>query len=213
MQYIFCALLGYLLGSVNPAYLFSKRKGVDIRTKGSGNAGASNALILFGKTFGVICALLDIGKTYLALLLADILFPECTHAFVVTGIFCILGHIFPFYMKFRGGKGLACLGGMILYFNRYLFFVLLALELVLVLITDYICIVPVTASLLFPVMYAVMTRDFRAASLLITVPCVMITKHLENFDRIRNGTEMRFSYLWHPQEEIERLRENRSDDE
>ena len=62
MEYIHCAVMGYLIGTINPSYIIAKIKGFDIRKKGSGNAGASNALILFGKIMGVICALLDIAK-------------------------------------------------------------------------------------------------------------------------------------------------------
>ena len=99
-------MIGYFIGAVNPSYIIAKIRGFDIRDKGSHNAGASNAVILLGKTIGVLCALLDIAKTVFAIWLAQKLMPEFTWGYAVTGVACALGHIFPFYMKFKGGKGL-----------------------------------------------------------------------------------------------------------
>ena len=78
---------------------------------------------------------------------------------MVTAVSCILGHIFPFYMKFRGGKGLACLGGAILAYNWRLFTVMLVAELLLALLTNYICFVPITASIAFPLIYRHLEHD------------------------------------------------------
>lgn len=111
MNTVVCFLLGYFVGTINPSYFLGRIKGVDIRKKGSGNAGGSNALILFGKTAGVLCSLFDIFKAFLMIRLTEHLFPDFPLAFPLTACAVILGHIFPFYMKFRGGKGLACLGG------------------------------------------------------------------------------------------------------
>ncbi len=213
MTFVYCILLGYLIGSVNPAYLLARLRGFDIRKKGSGNAGASNALILFGKLWGILCALLDIAKAYLAILLTEVLFPDFAHALSVTAVACVLGHIFPFYMRFRGGKGLACLGGIILYFDWRVALLMLALEIGLALLVDYICIVPTTASVAFPIVYAAMTRDLWGALILAVLPAVLLVKHLENFRRIRQGTEMHLSYLWRPEREMERIKENLDDPE
>ena len=76
MEYVYCTLIGYLIGCFNPSFLLGRIKGVDIKKKGSGNAGASNALILFGKLSGIICALLDILKAYLAIKLTEALFEN-----------------------------------------------------------------------------------------------------------------------------------------
>ena len=120
MKYLLCVLISYLIGTVNPAYLFGKRKGVDIKNEGSKNAGASNAVILLGKAIGIICALLDIGKACFAIHFCRRLFPTLANVFAISGTACILGHIFPFYMKFKGGKGLACLGGVVLMYDSWL---------------------------------------------------------------------------------------------
>ena len=211
MAIVISALFGYLIGGINPAYLIAKYKGFDIRKRGSGNAGASNAVITMGKKVGAISAILDIFKAYLAVTIAGVLFPNVSLAKVVMGISCILGHIFPIYMKFRGGKGLASLGGVILAFHPIVFVILLSVELIIVLIVDYICIVPITASVAFPFIYMSMTKDSIGAILYGLLAIVIFSKHIENLKRIRSGTEAHFSFLWRRKKEIERLGGNPDD--
>lgn len=206
MEFIYCGLIGYLIGTVNPSYLMAKKRGFDIRTKGSGNAGASNALILFGKAIGVVCALLDIAKAYLAVYLTRRLFPDFEYAFAVTSASCIMGHVFPWYMKFKGGKGLACLGGVILFFDPVVFLIMLSVAVVIALIADYICVVPVAAAITFPIIYGCMEADFVGACILAVVAVAIVIKHIENFRRIANGTEIHLSYLWKPKAEVDRLK-------
>lgn len=205
MHIFLCAVIGYLIGGINPAYLIAKYKGFDIRKRGSGNAGASNAVITMGKKVGVISAVLDIVKAYLAVFFAGLLVPSIPLAKVVAGISCIIGHIFPIFMRFRGGKGLASLGGVILAFHPLVFLILLTVELVIVLIVDYICIVPITASVAFPIIYMSMTKDKIGAILYGLLAIVIFYKHIENLKRIRSGTEAHFSFLWRRKKEIERL--------
>lgn len=208
MEYLICVLIGYLIGTFNPSYIYGKLKGVDIRKRGSGNAGASNALILFGKAVGFLFALLDIAKPCIAMFICRALFPENVYVFAVTCAFCIIGHMFPFYMKFRGGKGLACLGGTILCFSPAVFAVMLASEIIVVLCVDYLCFVPITASIAFPIVHYFMTGNLIATLILLAVGLVMIFKHFENLRRIRAGREVHFSYLWKKDSELERVNKN-----
>ena len=205
--YLICILMGYLVGTVNPSYIISKIKGFDIRKRGSGNAGASNAVLVLGRFIGVACALLDILKATFVIWLAKLLFPSLTHTFAVTGIACIVGHIFPFYMRFRGGKGLACLGGTVLAFDWRVFLIMLASEILVAILTNYICFVPVTAGLVFPIVYGVMTHDVIGAVILLLGGLLITWKHKENFKRIRQGAEVHLSYLWNKNKEIERVQE------
>lgn len=204
MKYVLCILIGYLIGAINPSYIIAKIRGFDIREKGSKNAGASNALILFGKVLGVACALFDIAKATFAIWLCGKLFPELTYSFAVTGVACILGHVFPVYMKFRGGKGLACLGGMILAFDWRVFLIMLAAEIVVAIVTDYICFVPLTASALFPIVYGIMCRDVWGALIIALIFPLMLYKHKENLKRIKQKTEMPFSFLWNKEKALEK---------
>lgn len=204
---IICIALGYFVGGLNPAYLLARLKGFDIRERGSGNAGASNAIITMGKLAGVLIAFFDIAKAYYVVKLSRFLFPELTYAAEITGVAVMLGHIFPVMMGFRGGKGLACLGGVVLSFDKKIFLVMLLIELVLALILDYICVVPITASTAFPFVYYSITGSLVGALLYASAAPVFLYKHLENLKRIRMGTELHFSYLWNKEKEIQRVME------
>ena len=213
MSYLFCISVGYLVGMINPSYILGRWHGVDVRCEGSGNAGASNALILFGKLRGFVCAVFDIAKAVLVVRFTGGIFPGLTYVFPVTAAACILGHIFPFYLKFKGGKGLACLGGVILAFDWRVFFILLLFEAVVVFSTQYLCFVSMTASLAFSAIYGVMRQDLLGALILFCVAVIICFKHRENVDRIRQGTELRLRYLWNRDGEEERLKANLLDEQ
>jgi len=206
MDFLYCILIGYFIGTVNPSYIIAKIHGFDIREKGSRNAGASNAVILLGKTVGIFCALFDIAKTFFAIWLSQKLMPDFALAFSITAVACSLGHIFTFYMKFKGGKGLACLGGMILAFDWRVFLIMFAIEIVVVLVSDYLCIVPLTASVAFPIVYGIMEKNLWGVLMLFVITAVIFYKHKHNLQRIKNGTEIHFSFLWNKDKEIERLK-------
>ncbi|MCQ2469031.1 MAG: glycerol-3-phosphate acyltransferase [Ruminococcus sp.] len=208
MQTLLCSLMGYLVGNINPAYIIAKIKGFDIRKKGTGNAGASNAVIIMGKKAGAVVAIFDIFKAAVAVSVAAMLFPKLRFAKALTGGACILGHIFPFLMNFHGGKGLACLGGVILAYEPCFFLILLCCELILSLTFDYICIVPISGSMIFTSYYAFTTGDIAGTCVLSAVALVMLYKHIENIKRIQNGTEAHISFLWKKDQEIERIKRN-----
>ena len=200
-----CILMGYLIGSINLSYLLSRRKGYDIREHGSGNAGASNVVITMGKKVGAFVALVDIFKAFLVVRLAIALYPEFPYAGVIAATSVILGHIFPFYMGFRGGKGLATLGGSILALDYRLFLILLLFALFIAFVTDYICFAPITCSVAFPVIYSIIRQDYRYGLILGISAIFIIYRHLGNLKRIRSGKELRFSFLWNRKAEAERF--------
>ena len=107
MSYVLTFLFAYLLGCSNMALYLSKLKKIDLRSGGSKNLGASNATILMGVKAGALVALHDVGKAALAVLLANIVYPDVANIGAVAGVAAVLGHIFPAPMKFRGGKGFA----------------------------------------------------------------------------------------------------------
>lgn len=212
MKLLLMIFIGYLIGSMNPAYLISRARGFDIRERGSKNAGASNALIVMGKKAGLVTALLDIFKAFLVVKMAQQWFPVIPYAGVVAGVSCVFGHVFPPLMHFHGGKGLACLGGLILAFDYRLFLVMFVLELILVLIVDYICVVPISASIAFTLIYKVLTGDSHGSVALGIMALLIFYKHIENIKRIRCGAEAHFSFLWKRNQEVERLRDTVEDD-
>lgn len=213
MQVVLCAAMGYLIGSINPSYILGRIKGVDIRKHGSGNAGATNATMIMGKAVGLLCALLDIFKAFAAYKLAVRLFPLLVYAGVLAGSACVIGHIFPVWMGFSGGKGLACIGGMILAHNWRLFLTLLAAEIVLVLLLRYICAMALSVSIIFPMTYVWSTGDLIGMAILLLLVPVVVYKHLPNLRRIKEGKEARISWLWNPEAEERRLEKEFTDQE
>lgn len=118
---VLCLLIGYGLGSISTSYLYGKARGIDVRERGSGNAGTTNTLRVMGRKAGAIVLAGDMLKTFFAILLTWLIFhwffPDMDYLLrIYTGAGVILGHDYPFYMKFKGGKGIACSGAMILSF-------------------------------------------------------------------------------------------------
>ena len=117
MKYLIVIAFGYLLGCSSMAFYLAKLKKADLKNNGSGNLGASNATVLLGWKAGILVAVHDVGKSLLAVLLAQWLFADVPHIGAVAGIASVLGHIFPFYLKFKGGKGFASYLGMTMALN------------------------------------------------------------------------------------------------
>ena len=164
--------------------------------------------MLMGKKIGAFSAVFDIFKAFFAVTLARQLFPACAIAREVAAVACILGHIFPLFMHFKGGKGLACIGGSIMAYNLKFFLLLLTIEIVLALVTDYICVIPLTVAVAVPLLYARHCESVLALFLLTVTALVVIFKHMENIRRILEGREARISFLWNRDEEVARLKEN-----
>lgn len=190
MGYGIAVIMGYLMGSSNMAYWLSKIKKVDIRANGTGNLGASNATVLLGWGAGVMVAVHDIGKAFLAVILAKLLFPELEYAGVAAGVACVLGHIFPFYLKFKGGKGLASLVGVIAALDWRVALGAVLLLVAVTLITDFIALGTISVSLAAPVGMWLTTQNWMLPLILGIATVVMIFKHLDNIQRIRNKTEI-----------------------
>ena len=210
MNVMLCAGMGYLLGMINPAYIFGRFHGLDVRKVGSKNAGATNATMIMGKKTGFLCMLIDVFKAFTAYKAAVRLFPMLTFAGILAGVACILGHIFPAWMHFSGGKGLACMLGMMLAHNWKVFITLLIAEILLVLALGYICMMALTLSMLFPAVYVIGTGDIIGCCVLALLIPVVVYKHMPNIRRIFKGKEMRISWLWNAEAEEARIEKNYS---
>lgn len=190
MQYILVIVMGYLLGCSSMAYYIGKMKKKDIRTAGSGNLGASNATVLFGWGAGVAVALHDIGKAVIVVLLAKWLFPEAEYAGAAAGVACVLGHIFPFYLGFKGGKGLASYFGMTLALNWKLALIVAAVIVAATLITDFISVGALSSIMVVPVYMGFATHNLILVAILCVATLVMFVKHWENILRIARHEEI-----------------------
>ena len=187
------ALIGYLLGGLSPAALIAALKKKELRASGTRNLGATNVTISLGFRYGVVVMALDIVKAYLSVKLAKAIFPQAPLAGVLAGCGAVVGHIFPVYMKFKGGKGLASLGGLILALDPVSFLILLAIALTAIAITNYAVSATFTAASLTPLVLALRLNSFAAFFILLIVGGLIIFKHLENLERIKNGSEKKLT--------------------
>ena len=190
MEYLVTIVAAYLMGCSNLALYISKIKKVDIRTGGSGNLGASNATAMLGWRAGVAVALHDIGKSALAVILAEILFPNAAFIGAVAGISSVLGHIFPFYLKFKGGKGFASYFGMTLALNWKLALVIAVLVFLATVLTDYIVVGTTLTIVSVPAYLGFAQQSLLLALILCVGTVVILYKHRMNYVRICRGTEI-----------------------
>ncbi|MDD6678925.1 MAG: glycerol-3-phosphate acyltransferase [Firmicutes bacterium] len=192
MIYVLTGILSYLVGCSNMAlYLFRLRK-VDARAGGSGNLGASNTVILLGWWAGILVAVHDIGKAALCVWAARTLLPEVPYLGAVAGICAVLGHVFPFYLRFHGGKGFASYLGMTLALNWKLALVVLAVIVAVTLLTDYIVAGTTATITIVPIWMGIVHRSLLLAAILLVGTAVIAYVHRMNYVRIFRGTEIGF---------------------
>ena len=189
MKFTLIILIGYLLGCSNMAWYLGKRANANLRGGGSGNLGASNVVVLLGWKAGVLTAVHDVGKALIAVRLAQWLLPDQDLAWAAAGVACVLGHIYPFWLKFRGGKGFASFWGMTLALNWKLALVLLAAVIIVTVITDYVVCGTLTTIISVPI-YMGFSRGLTLALIICIATIVIIWKHRENYPRMLNGTEL-----------------------
>ena len=188
-QIILSILLGYLLGSLSPSALLSKLKNENLRKQGTRNLGATNTMLILGKGYGAFVMFFDIAKAYAAVRLAQKLFPLLAYGGLIAGCAAVVGHIFPFYMKFKGGKGLAAYGGMILGVDPLLFCLLLVIAVAAIFVTNYSLAMPMSATILFPILYAIRTRDAVAIVIVTVISILIICKHIPNIAEAIRGED------------------------
>ncbi len=205
---VICIAVGYVLGMFQTGYIYGKLHNVDIRQHGSGNAGATNTLRTLGWKAGLITFAGDLGKAMLAMLLAWLLFREKYSDGVkllemYAGFGAVLGHNFPFYMKFKGGKGIACTAGFILAFYPPMAPLCLLLFIVVVAVTRYVSLGSILVMICFWVQLILFGQlghlGVNAGLLLETYivgalfSVMGIWRHRENIKRLIAGEENKFS--------------------
>ena len=191
MELFLCSCIGYGLGCLNPSYLFSKLKDKDLREHGTGNLGATNAFLYLGKKVGIFIMIFDILKAVLAVKICKFLFPRFALTGIVAGFMSMIGHVFPFYLNFKGGKGLACFGGFVLATDWKVFLFLLALGIVLAIIFDYACAVPFSAATFYPFIHLYKIHSLKSFFVMVLCSLVVFYKHTDNIRRIKDGTEQK----------------------
>lgn len=211
MERIICLAIGYLFGLFQTAYLYGKLHGIDIRNYGSGNAGTTNTLRTLGTKAGMIVLFGDIMKCILAVVLTNLLFrdtyPDLIYLLkIYAAAGAILGHNFPFYLRFKGGKGIAATAGMILSFHPYLIPMGVILFFGIFFTTHYVSLGSLTVYAGFLIELIVLGQMgvfgmSQGALIEMYVVAVFLTvmayyKHKDNIKRLLSGTE-RKTYLTH----------------
>ena len=189
MKIIACILIGYLLGSLSPAALISKLKHRNLRENGTGNLGATNTMLVFGKSFGVLVMLFDIIKSFTAIKIAGWIIPETPWVAMAAGLFAVLGHCFPFYLKFKGGKGLAAFGGMILAYKPLLFVFLLTTGVILLLVVNYGVVMPYYVAVVFSGYVAITSESMPVIFLCCVTSVFIMVIHLGNIKKAKKGQD------------------------
>lgn len=189
MNVLLSLISGYLLGCLSPAALFGKLKKVDLRKTGTKNLGASNVTIVLGRGFGAVVMAFDIFKAYFAAKLAKWLFPQLALAGFLAGLGAVLGHIFPFYMNFHGGKGLAAFGGYVAFYSPWLLLFYLTVGVGLMLLVNYSVFLPIFAAVTLPMVVLAQTGDVGICLVSAVTGIVVVWAHWENIGKIRRGEE------------------------
>ncbi|MBR2527522.1 MAG: glycerol-3-phosphate 1-O-acyltransferase PlsY [Blautia sp.] len=211
MERFICLIIGYAFGLFQTSYIIGKAHHIDIREVGSGNAGSTNTLRTFGTKAGLLTLLLDMLKCLLAVGTVHFLFQKSGHDIlpllkIYASAGCILGHNYPFYLNFRGGKGIAASCGMILALDWRLFFTVMPLFFLIFFTTHY-----VSLASLISYAFAFLVLTFFGALgwygmnlahtiemdvVMLCLVLLAVFKHRENIRRLMTGTE-RKTYLGH----------------
>lgn len=190
MEMLSSLLIGYGLGSISPAAAVAKLKDTDLRAQGTKNMGGSNTMLVIGRGWGILVMLLDILKGFFSTRIARWLFPQAAAAQLVAGLGAVLGHVFPCTMRFRGGKGLAAFGGLVLAYDPAIFLILLTVGLVLMFLTNASVAMPLSAGTLFPILVALKTGDLWQFGISAAVGGLIIVKHWSNLAKARSGKDL-----------------------
>ena len=193
VELVLSALAGYLLGSLNSSLIVGKLYGVDVREHGSGNAGTTNALRTMGKKAALLVLLGDILKGVLAYIAGYYIYGGGTGG-MLGGTAAVLGHVWPVYFGFRGGKGVLTSFAVLLMFDWQLALGLLGVFAVIVLLTRYVSLGSVIAAVLFPAAAAVLGRGAGEIIFSAVIAALIVIKHYSNIGRLLNGTESKFSF-------------------
>ncbi|MBQ3269528.1 MAG: glycerol-3-phosphate 1-O-acyltransferase PlsY [Clostridia bacterium] len=197
LKCILAAVIGYLLGNVPSGVLIAKGYGIaDIRKHGSGNTGTTNVLRTLGWLPSVLTLLCDCLKGYLACLIGRWLGGDLP--MLLGGVFAILGHDFPAFMGFKGGKGIATSLGLIIAINPWLALALLVVQLIAVALTRYMSIASLITTVAFPVVTGIMLRGRENYGLFLGAACLAaalsLFGHRSNIQRLIRGEENRLDF-------------------
>ena len=204
---IVCLLIGYLFGMIQTSYIIGKMSGIDIREHGSKNAGFTNTNRVLGIKKGAVVFVVDIAKAMLAFAVATFAAGSMNIAaggtffasnYVLPGLYAgfgaILGHVFPAFLKFKGGKGVACALGLIIMLDWRVMAISFAIGLLAVLITRFISVASLFITLSVPTLMFVFGYSLEAVGITAAICALIWFLHRDNIRRLLSGTENKFSF-------------------
>lgn len=202
MERLICVAIGYLFGLFQTGYIYGMIKHMDIRKHGSGNAGTTNALRTLGWKAGVITFIGDCLKCVLAVALVRFIFADSSHVellAIYVGFGAVLGHNFPFYLNFKGGKGIASTAGLILAVNPLMFMIVAIVFVGIVWFTQYVSLGSLVIMVLFVIQVVIhgqmggfgLTKGelYEFYAIVIVLAALAFWRHRENIKRLATGTE------------------------
>lgn len=190
MKLVLLSLIGYLIGSFSSAYFVTKTlKGIDIRQYGSGNAGATNALRVLGPKYGVLVLLLDALKGIVAVMVGRLILGF--NGGLICGFFAVVGHDWPIFLQFKGGKGVATSIGVLATTHFLSAIAAAPIAIILIFITRYVSLGSLTFLVSVPITYALLAAHFNRNYLIVTILLALLSiyKHRANIERLLAGNE------------------------
>ncbi|MCK4667630.1 glycerol-3-phosphate 1-O-acyltransferase PlsY [Candidatus Dependentiae bacterium] len=202
IQIIIIGSLSYLIGAIPFAYIMVKLiKKTDLRTVGSGNVGATNAMRVLGWKLGLVVFLLDFLKGFIAVGLVSGIFGSLTILDsspnlirIIAGICAICGHVWTVFLKFKGGKGVATSAGVFAFLIPIPFLLTLAVFILVVSISRFVSLGSISAAAAFPILTFVFKQDLDLKIFTIFLAVLVTLTHISNLKRLINGTEKRLSF-------------------
>ncbi len=196
LNIVLTIILSYLVGSISFSLILSKLLFKDdVRNYGSKNAGATNMMRTYGWKLGLLTFIGDMSKGIIAVIIGNLLVGDIGG--YIAGLFCIIGHMYPIFYKFKGGKGVSAGAGIALMINPYIFLVMIAVFLACVLITKYVSLGSCIAAGLFPaltIIFSINNLNIVVATCSIIIGALIIWKHRANIQRLINKTESKISF-------------------
>ena len=192
-MYILAVLLGYLIGSINPAIIISKLMGTDIREHGSGNAGATNTYRTLGAGPALCVLAFDIIKGVIAVLIARWIFKDTNGADICAGFGAIMGHNFPLYFKFKGGKGVLTSFAVALVLQPWAALAALVVGVAVIAVTKYVSLGSMVGAVVLPIATVFFGHgDILMLAFMTVLALFVILRHHQNIERLMSGTERKF---------------------
>jgi glycerol-3-phosphate acyltransferase PlsY len=195
MEYILAVVIGYLFGCSSMALYVSKFKKVDLTKEGSGALTTSNTVTQVGFKIGLLVFFHDVFKAVFAILIMRLIYPDAIISHWLAGFCAVLGHIFPFYNKFKGGKGHASCVGVIYTMAPLYALIMTPVVIAVIFLTDYIALGGFATAIAITA-YLFCTGQWIAGIFSLVVLAIIVLKHIENLKRIKNGTEKKVSTLY-----------------